>query len=184
MSLISFNQQCAETSRVINQTARDVAILKDQVNGVKGPFDQLLAEADRVGSACADVGGAIVEAVRLSGEAVPTLQGVAWELYQTTQKIEETTKVSRDVLDQIASVMDKSVPQYELWTKHWLALAEQGKLSLKDLEKTIEDWFGSVGIQQLNTVMHGDIPNFILAFRRLMKEIDGAAGTPKGDKKK
>lgn len=174
MALIDFAQRMREIEEATARTEDAVNKLKNTIEGVKAPFDDLIETAERTGSACANVGGAIVEVVRLSGTVTPALEGVMWEMYQMTEKLEDVKTVSRDVLDQVAQRMNTFVPQYELWTKHWLALAEQGKMSLEELEKQIEDWFNSPGIIQMNTTLGGDIPNFLLEMRRLMKELKEA----------
>lgn len=176
MSVINFMQRLAELEAAAARSEATLNRLENTINNVRGPMDELIETAERTGSAVGDVNGVMIEAVRMSGEVVPVLQGVMWEMYRVREELEEQEKVSTDILDKMAGKMDAFVPQFDLWTKHWLALAANGKMSLEELEKTIEDWFRSPGIIQMNTMLGGDINGFILAFRRLMKEItDGAA---------
>jgi hypothetical protein len=120
------------------------------------------------------VNGVIIEAVRMSGEAVPTLQGVMWDMYEITKSVEETEGVSRDILDRLAKRMDETIPQYNLWMKNFLAQAERGQLSLEELAAKIEEWFGMPGVRQMNSMLHGDIDNFLLSLRKMMGEIEEA----------
>lgn len=174
MSLINFAQRLAELEAAAARTEGKLDQLKNKIDNVKGPMDQLIEQAEQTGSAVGNVNGVIIEAVRMSGEAVPTLQGVMWDMYEITKSVEETSGVSRDILDKLAQLMDETIPQYNLWMKNFLAQAEQGKLSLEELAAKIEEWFGQPGVKQMNSMLHGDIDNFLISLRKMMGEIEEA----------
>jgi len=164
----------AKLATQIQKNTQDLHDLKNAIEGVKGPMDQLIAEAERTGSAVANINGVMVEMVSLNQTNwQPSLQAVQWQLYETQKKSEETTKaVSRDILDQIVPLVDKHMPHFELWLKKILQMAADGEIGFDELKKKMDDWASSVGAKQLNTMYHDDIPGFQLAFRKLMQEIE------------
>jgi methyl-accepting chemotaxis protein len=174
VSLINFAQRLAQLEAAAARTEGKLDQLKNKIDNVKGPMDQLIEQAEQTGSAVGNVNGVIIEAVRMSGEAVPTLQGVMWDMYEITKSVEETEGVSRDILDRLAKRMDETIPQYNLWMKNFLAQAERGQLSLEELAAKIEEWFGMPGVRQMNSMLHGDIDNFLLSLRKMMGEIEEA----------
>lgn len=175
MSIIDFNRRLAELEAAAGRTERKLDQLRNKLDNTKGPMDQLTEQAEATGSAVGRIGGQVVELVSLAQDNwTPALQGVMWDMYEITRSIEQTEGVSRDILDRLATKMDEMIPQYDLWMKHFLSQAERGELSLDELNAKIEEWFGMPGIRQMNSMLHGDIDNFLLSLRKMMGEIEEA----------
>lgn len=175
MSVINFNQRLAELEAAAARTEGKLDQLKNKLDNVKGPMDELIAQAERTGSAVGDVNGVMIEAVRMSGEVVPTLQGVAWKMYEVQKEIEKAEGVSRDILDRLALKMDAMIPQFDLWTKHVLQMAADGEMNLDELMKKLEEMMSDPSTRQLNALFNNDIDGFLLELRRMKEGIDDAA---------
>lgn len=177
MSIIDFAQRLAELERQAARTEGKLDQLKNKIDNTKGPMDELVAQAERTGSAVGNVNGVMIEAVRMSGQAVPTLQGVAWKMYQIQKDMENAEGVSREILDRLALKMDSMIPQFDLWTKHVLQMAADGELNVDELMKKLEEMMSDPSTRQLNSLFNNDIDGFLLELRRMKEGIDDAAKT-------
>ena len=172
MSIVNFSQQLAKISAQVQQNTQELHDLSNTIEGVQGPMDQLIAKAEQVGSAVANIGGQMTELVSLNqSNWTPSLEGVVWQLYEVQKVAKETETVSRDILDQIVPLIDSMTPHFELWLKKILQMGADGELTLEQMQQKIDDFVTSVGATQLNSMFHDDLPGFVIEFRKLMEEI-------------
>ena len=172
MSIVNFSQQLQKISALVKKNTQDLHDLKNNIEGVQGPMDQLIAKAEQVGSAVANIGGQMTELVSLNqSNWTPALEGVVWQLYEVQKVAKETETVSRDILDQIVPLIDSMTPHFELWLKKILQMGADGELTLEQMQQKIDDFVTSVGATQLNSMFHDDLPGFVIEFRKLMEEI-------------
>ncbi len=172
MSIVNFSQQLARLSGQVQKNTQDLHEIRNEIEGVMGPMDALIAKAEQAGSAVANIGGQMAEMVSLNqSNWTPALEGVVWQLYEVQKSVEATKTVSRDLLDQIVPLIDKHMPNFELWLKKILQMAANGEITFDEMQQKIDDFASSVGVTQLNTMFGNDVPGFIIEFRKLMDEI-------------
>lgn len=174
MSIVNFSSQLAGLSAQIQKNTQDLHELKNAVEGVSGPMDELIAKAEQAGSAVANINGVMAEMVSLNQTNwQPALQAVQWQLYEVQKTSEETSKaVSRDILDKIVPLIDEHMPNFQLWLKKILQMAADGEIGFDEMKKKMDDWASSVGARQMNSMFGDNIDVFLIEFRKLMKEIE------------
>ncbi len=178
MSIVNFAAELAKLSAQVQRNTQELNNLKNTVEGVKGPMDQLISLAEQAGSAVANINGVMVEMVSLNqSNWQPSLQGVVWQLYEVQRAAEETKSVSRDLLDQIVPLIDERMPNFSLWLKKILQMAADGEITFDEMQQKIDDFVSSVGVTQLNTLYGNDVPGFIIEFRKLMEQMKNGQKT-------
>ena len=172
MSIAQFGQSINGVIPRLERLEVKLDALAGKIPAVRNELDALTKQAEAVGSAVGQIGGTMVEVVSLNqSNWTPALEGVVWQLYEVQKAAEKTEVVSRDVLDKISNLVDERMPNFELWLKKILQMRADGELTLDEMQQKIDDFATSVGVTQLNSMYHNDIPGFIIEFRKLMDEV-------------
>lgn len=97
-----------------------------------------------------ELGTAVGEFVKLTGDGSPMMTAVNWSVYHVQKQMADTKTVAKETLDFLADMVDKKLPGFSFYLNHFVAEAAEGKLTLDQLLAKMLEFSTSAGATMLN----------------------------------